>query len=157
MGSRLIRLAFARGFARWQTALEFTHSLRSMTLDNEYERDAAEKRVRFILMDRTGPLAEFDTWEDAYQCMATRQVQGASIVRWEKPFRESTHALDGLGTDQEFAVPNAAGARGQTGQPALGKTAGLEGLMPVSGPAAPGTGKKVLVIEDDVSVLLAIA
>ena len=131
--------------------------LQSMIMDNDSERDDAEKGVRFVLMDRTGPLAEFDTWEDAYECMASHRVHGASIVRWEKPMGEATHSLNGLGTDQEFAVGNAAGARGQTGRAALGKTAGLEGLMPVSGPTAPAAGKKVLVIEDDVSALLAIA
>jgi hypothetical protein len=41
-------------------------------------------RVRFILIGTAGSLAEFDTWEAAYQFMSENPGQG-SIVRSETP------------------------------------------------------------------------
>jgi len=121
--------------------------------NNPSESYGSGSRVRFILIDRGGPLAEFETWEDAFRHMATNHLHGGSIVRSEEPIGEWPRPIDCINHDW---IRGAASARGQTGMPALSYTANQEGLMPRADQTTKVTGK-VLVIEDDVFMLLSIA
>jgi PleD family two-component response regulator len=58
----------------------------------EYDRNTPEQQVHYILIDRNGPLAEFETWEDAFHCMSTRKVEGGSIVRCDGPVGASARS-----------------------------------------------------------------
>ena len=49
----------------------------------------SETSLRFLLVDRTGPIAEFRSWEDARQYTTKLQCSGASIVRVRKKPLES--------------------------------------------------------------------
>jgi len=44
-------------------------------------------------MDTSGPLAEFENWEDAYQYLATNAGHGGSIVRSETPLEQNRARL----------------------------------------------------------------
>ena len=44
----------------------------------------SETSRRFLLVDRTGPIAEFGSWEDAHQYKNDLQHSGASIIGVEK-------------------------------------------------------------------------
>ena len=112
----------------------------SLIMSNiEPDRNTSGQRVHYILIDRNGPLAEFETWEDAYRCMATRGLEGSSIIRCDGPVGERARPL---------AVANgssgAEGARGQAGRSA-------------PEPTVPKATTKVLVISEDVPTLLAMA
>jgi len=121
-------------------------------LSDESEQNAARKRVRFFLIDRTGPLAEFESWEDAFQYMASNHVQGGSIVRSEEPIGE--RPMDGLEADR---LRDSASAARATGWPAVSYAANPPGVMPAPEPAATKAAARVLVIEEDVSTLLTMA
>ncbi len=54
----------------------------------------SEAPVEFLLMDRTGPIAEFKSWEDARRYMTNLQISGASIVRIKKNPLESEEATE---------------------------------------------------------------
>jgi CheY-like chemotaxis protein len=123
--------------------------------NNSFESHGSRSRVRFILIDRHGPLAEFETWEEALRHMSINHVQGGSIVRSEEPIDERSWPIDCI-NDINDRVRDAANSRGQTGMPALTYTAIREGLMPMADQTAKVTGK-VLVIEEDVFMLLSIA
>jgi len=110
----------------------------------EHDLNSSEQRVHYILIDRNGPLAQFETWEDAFQCMATHQVEGGSIVRCDGPMREQSRPGAGANDSRASGVGGAANARSQTArstpEQALTKAA-----------------KKVLVISEDISTLLSMA
>ncbi len=110
--------------------------------NSDSDRKTSGQRVHFILIDRNGPLAEFETWEDAFHCMATRKLEGSSIVRCEGPIGERARPFAGLNESPESGVASAAGARGQAGRSTP--------EQPV-----PKATKKVLVISEDVPTLLA--
>src|SRR6266536_971300 len=95
--------------------------------DNVSGLAGAWKRVRYILIDRSGPRAEFDTWHDAYEFMAASQVQGGSIVR-----------------------SDASEAASQTGQPASASATNPPALQAHD----EASSKKVLIVEDEVFTLL---
>jgi hypothetical protein len=44
-----------------------------------------QRVVRFVLVDRTGPVAKFETWEHAMRYMTEHRIQGGSILRIEEP------------------------------------------------------------------------
>jgi hypothetical protein len=46
----------------------------------EYCPSVSRKVVRYILIGRTGTLAEFETWEQAFHYMATNPMHGGSLV-----------------------------------------------------------------------------
>jgi CheY-like chemotaxis protein len=96
---------------------------------SEYELNGSGQEVHYILIDRNGPLAEFETWEDAFRCMSTHQVEGGQIVRCDGPIGKR---------------PNAAGTRGQTARSTPEQS------------SAKAT-KRVLVISEDMSTLLTMA
>jgi len=122
-------------------------------VDNEHSANGPYCGVRFALIDRTGPLAEFGTWEAAYEYMATHRVQGGSIVRIE----ESLGArIEPTNHAEERPLWHAAKASGQPGWPAMSYEAVLEGLMPAPLQPPATLKKKVLVIEPDVFALLTI-
>ena len=121
--------------------------------NDHFESYGSRSRVRFILIDRGGPLAEFETWEDAFRHMATNHLMGGSIVRSEEPIHEWPLPIDCINDDR---VRGAASACGQAGTPALSFTASRQGLIPRADQTAKISGK-VLVIEDDVFILLSIA
>ncbi len=54
-------------------------------LSHETAPYGTSKTVRFILFDINGPLAEFESWEEAFQFMAINEGHGRSIVRSEEP------------------------------------------------------------------------
>jgi ActR/RegA family two-component response regulator len=99
--------------------------------DIESDRNTSEQQVHYILIDRNGPLAEFETWEDAFHCMSTRQVEGGSIVRCAGPMGEKSRSMAGLN----------------------GRQAGRSTPEQSASKAT----KKVLVISEDVSTLLEMA
>ena len=49
----------------------------------------SETSVQFLLLDRTGPIAEFGSWDDARRYMTRLQFSGASIIRLKKKPLES--------------------------------------------------------------------
>ncbi len=51
---------------------------------DESRPNGLRKEVRFILIDTSGPLAEFESWEDAYQYLSENSGHGGSIVRSER-------------------------------------------------------------------------
>ena len=53
-------------------------------LSNESRSSGVRKEVRFILIDTSGPLAEFGSWEDAFQYLSENSGHGGSIVRSER-------------------------------------------------------------------------
>lgn len=125
---------------------------------NNSEPNGSRKPIRFILVDRTGPLAEFETWEDAFRYMAANPEHGGSLVRSEEPMGKRPRPKDCMDDDRESDVRrDGASARGQAGRPALGFAAGSQLLLPAPGPAATRATKKVLVIAEDVLTLLAMA
>ena len=68
-------------------------------LGNESSSSGGGKQVRFILMDTNGPLAEFESWADAYQYLATNVGHGGSIVRSEVPLnQDQSRPVSLLGT-----------------------------------------------------------
>ena|SRR5207248_1505749 len=53
------------------------------------EKDSkARTRTWFVVMDKSGPLADFETWADAYRFITTNDVAGC-IIRIDEP-REPT-------------------------------------------------------------------
>jgi len=122
-------------------------------LGNDNSANGSSRRARFTLMDLTGPFAEFETWESAYEYMTTNHLQGGSIVRSEQIVGARTDTTD---YGMERPVLDAARARGQQGWPALSHEAALDGLMPAPVQRAAKLKKKVLVIESDVFTLLTI-
>jgi CheY-like chemotaxis protein len=99
---------------------------------SEHDLNASGQEVHYILIDRNGPLAEFETWEDAFRCMSTHQVEGGQIVRCDGPLAKRPNSA------------GAAGTRGQTGRSTPEQS---------SAKAA----KKALVISEDMSTLLTMA
>jgi len=97
----------------------------------ENDRNTSEQQVHYILIDRNGPLAEFETWEDAFHCMSTRQVEGGSIVRCAGPMGEKSRSMAAMNGRQT--------GRSTPEQSASKAT------------------KKVLVISEDVATLLELA
>ena len=112
--------------------------------NSESDQTPLEQRFHYILIDRNGPVAEFETWADAFHCMSTRQLEGSSIVRCEGPVGELSRPIAGLNERPGLGVAGTAGARAQTGRSTPDQ--------PV-----PEVTKKVLVISEDVSTLLAMA
>ncbi|TMP97048.1 MAG: hypothetical protein E6L09_13990 [Verrucomicrobia bacterium] len=53
-------------------------------VSNETAQNGTPRNVRFILFDINGPLAEFESWEEAFQFMAINEGHGRSIVRSEE-------------------------------------------------------------------------
>jgi CheY-like chemotaxis protein len=94
--------------------------------DDESGFKGAWRPVRYVLIDRTGPRAEFDNWHDAFEYMAASGVQGESIVRSEEPTADQ-------------CSPSASGAATNSQAPRT------------SDHQSP---KKVLVIEDEMFTLL---
>src|ERR1041384_6207444 len=43
------------------------------------------KRVCYVLIDRSGPLGEFETWDDAFQFMEANHVNSGGSVRHDRP------------------------------------------------------------------------
>jgi ActR/RegA family two-component response regulator len=68
---------------------------------SEFDRNTSGQTAYYVLIDRNGPLAEFETWEDAYQCMSTRQIQGGSIVRCDGPIGGRPISRGQTGSTQE--------------------------------------------------------
>ena len=64
--------------------------------NNESDQTSSEPRVHYILIDTNGPVADFETWEEAYRCMTTHQLEGSSIVRCEGSIEESARPPAGL-------------------------------------------------------------
>src|ERR1041385_7208336 len=63
---------------------------------NESGPNATQKQFRYFLIDQTGPLAEFKTWEEAFEYMAINPGQG-SVVRTEESLEpEPTREWRGL-------------------------------------------------------------
>src|SRR5437773_2653211 len=52
----------------------------------------SETSVQFLLLDRTGPIAEFGSWDDARRYMTRLQLSGASIIRLKNKPLESGEA-----------------------------------------------------------------
>src|SRR5437867_10034743 len=52
----------------------------------------SETSVQFLLLDRTGPIAQFGSWDDARRYMTRLQLSGASIIRLKKEPVESGEA-----------------------------------------------------------------
>ena len=52
----------------------------------------SETSVEFLLLDRTGPIAKFGSWDDARRYMTRLQLSGASIIRIKKKPLESGEA-----------------------------------------------------------------
>jgi len=57
-----------------------TGFLKRPELPARNERRRSWDRVRFVLIDQAGPVAQFQTWEDAYRYMTTMELPGASII-----------------------------------------------------------------------------
>ncbi len=110
--------------------------------NNESERKTAA--FHFIVIDRNGPLAEFETWEDANHWSATHQLEGISIVRCEGRIRERSRAIASPNDLSTSAGAEAGNARGQDGRSAQEQS-------------PPKTTGKVLVISEDVPTLLSMA
>ena len=49
-------------------------------LGKECWSSGSRRPVRYILIGRTGPLAEFETWEQAFQYMAANPTHGGSLI-----------------------------------------------------------------------------
>src|SRR5205814_3682384 len=107
----------------------------------EYDLNSSEQRFHYILIDRNGPLAEFETWEDAFQCMSTHQVEGGSIVRCDGPMAERPGPNAGSNDSRASGVGGAANARSQPARSTAEQ-------------ALPKPTRKVLVISEDISTLL---
>ena len=91
-------------------------------LSNESGPNVSQKQFRYFLIDQTGPLAEFKSWEEAFQYLAINPGRG-SIVRTEEslepePPREWTNLSDRsaarlaveLTRPQNFSEPSASPA-----------------------------------------------
>jgi two-component system, chemotaxis family, chemotaxis protein CheY len=91
------------------------------------------KRVRYVLIDRSGPLGEFETWDDAFQFMEANHVNGGSIVRSDRPIGERA---------------------GQSGTGQTSMISRLTTTAPTRNQSSGNASKKVLVIEDEVFTLL---
>src|SRR5262245_54504478 len=111
-------------------------------LNNESDKKTSGQQVHYILIDRNGPVAEFETWSDAFHCMATHKLEGSSIIRCDGPIREQPRAMAGSNERPESGVAGATSARGQAGRD-----------TPEQSVPKPAT--KVLVISEDVPTLLA--
>src|SRR5207244_3239102 len=100
------------------------------------EPSGSRMQVRFVLMDRTGPIADFETWEDAFQYMAANPRHGGNLVRSEEPMGKRPSPIDCSNDDRDLEVRDAASARGRTGRLALCYSAGLGALLPKPGQSA---------------------
>ena len=61
----------------------------AVTRETKKSPDSEASRRRFLLVDRTGPIAEFGSWEDAHQYKNDLQHPGASIIGVENKPLES--------------------------------------------------------------------
>ena len=61
-----------------------THLRRSDIPDNN-DKPSLVQSDRFVLFGRSGPVAEFPTWGEATQYLATAQVEGGTILRVSRP------------------------------------------------------------------------
>jgi hypothetical protein len=80
---RIIRLlsALGGGTSLYPTKnLDMPKAVFQETLPNP----DSETSVQFLLLDRTGPIAEFGSWDDARRYMTRLQFSGASIIRLKK-------------------------------------------------------------------------
>jgi len=74
-------------------------------LSNEFGSDDSQKQFRYFLIDQTGPLAEFKTWEEAFQYIAINPGQG-SVVRTEESL-EPEPTREWLGLSDRSAARSA--------------------------------------------------
>jgi len=61
-----------------------THLRRSDVPQNN-EKPPSVQSDRFVLVGRLGPVAEFPTWGEATQYLATAQMEGGTILRVSRP------------------------------------------------------------------------
>src|ERR671931_516109 len=91
-------------------------------LNKDSERNTSQGPVRFILIDRNGPLADFENWEDAFRYLTVNGVQGGSILRSEQSMTELACRIDRLSGDR---IPDEGGAGVRCGWSAPAEAGGL--------------------------------
>src|SRR5437667_2603443 len=146
--------AFLRIFGRHDACSLANNQIAQVMLSNVSERNASPTRARFIVIDRDGPLADFETWEDAFQYVRGNGVQGGTIVRGEESLVHSPCRTDCLNDDR---IHETACATGQFGRLALGHSDGLPGRKLAPKPAATKAKKSVIVTEEDICMMPAMA
>ena len=62
-----------------------TTHLRRSNIPDKNDKPSLVQSDRFVLIGRSGPVAEFPTWGEATQYLATAQVEGGTILRVSRP------------------------------------------------------------------------
>jgi len=62
-----------------------TRQLRRSDIPDKTGKPSVVESDRFVLIGRSGPVAEFPTWGEATQYLATAQVEGGTILRVSRP------------------------------------------------------------------------
>jgi len=62
-----------------------TTQLRRSPIPDKNDKPSFVESDRFVLIGRSGPVAEFPTWGEAAQYLATAQVEGGTILRVSRP------------------------------------------------------------------------
>ena len=62
-----------------------TTHLRRSDIPDKNDKPSLVQSDRFVLIGRSGPVAEFPTWGEATQYLATAQVEGGTILRVSRP------------------------------------------------------------------------
>jgi len=62
-----------------------TTHLRRSNIPDKNEKPSLVQSDRFVLIGRSGPVAEFPTWGEATQYLATAQAEGGTILRVSRP------------------------------------------------------------------------
>jgi len=63
----------------------FTTHLQRSEIPEKNDELSLVQSDRFVIIGRSGPVAEFPTWGEATQYLATAQVQGGTILRVSRP------------------------------------------------------------------------
>ena len=77
-------------------------------LSTESGPNVSQGQFRYFLIDQTGPLAEFKSWEEAFQYLTINPGRG-SVVRTEEPLEPET--------TREFRGPSDRSAARSGGEP----------------------------------------